>query len=146
MSVAYQNRRPRAAVPRHYLPSPEALAEWSDFLVIATPGGPETRHLVNQSVLNALGPQGFIINVSRVSVVDTASLIRALQQGGIAGAALDVVDGEPDIPPALKQLSNVILTPHIASRSPEAIAATAQLVLANLQACFSGQPVITPVP
>lgn len=83
MSVAYHNRQPRAAVPWHYLPSPEALAEWSDFLVIATPGGPETRHLVNQSVLNALGPQGFIINISRGSVVDTASLIRALQQGGL---------------------------------------------------------------
>ena len=146
MTVAYHNRRPREGVPYSYFASAEALAEWSDFMVIAAPGGAATAHLVNASVLDALGPNGYLINIGRGSVVDTAAMIRALQQNRIAGAALDVLEGEPEVPPELAQLPNVVLTPHIAGRSPEAVAATTRLMLDNLAAHFAGRPVLTPVP
>lgn len=145
MSVAYHNRTPRAGSTWHYLPSPVALAQWSDFLVVATPGGAMTRHLVDDTVLDALGPDGFLINIARGSVVDTAALIDALKKGHIGGAALDVVEGEPNVPAELSAQENVIITPHIAGRTPEAAEATLQLVLDNLQAYFAGQPVLTPV-
>jgi lactate dehydrogenase-like 2-hydroxyacid dehydrogenase len=135
MPVSYHNRK-----------TPEELATWADFIVVATPGGAATRHLVNASVLAALGSNGFLINISRGSVVDTSALINALQHKHIAGAALDVLEGEPDVPAEIAILTNIILTPHIAGRSPEAVAATAQLVLQNLTAHFAGQPVLTPVP
>ncbi|MDR3435665.1 2-hydroxyacid dehydrogenase [Telmatospirillum sp.] len=146
MPIAYHNRRPRDGSPYLYHPTPAALADWCDFLVIATPGGAGTFHLVDGPVLEALGPNGFLINIARGSVVDTAVLIEALQNRWIAGAALDVVEGEPEIPAELTGLSNVILTPHIAGRSPEAVMATVQLVCDNLCAHFSGHPVKTPVP
>ncbi|MCS4265609.1 2-hydroxyacid dehydrogenase [Serratia sp. BIGb0163] len=145
MSVAYHNRMPRADTPYLYIPTAAALAEWADFMVIATPGGIATRHIVDAEVLTTLGPNGFLINIARGSVVDTLALIDALEHHLIAGAALDVVEGEPAVPPELIQLANVILTPHIAGRSPEAIAATVQLVLDNLNAHFSGESVLTPV-
>lgn len=123
----------------------ESLAEWADLLVIATPGGPATRHLVDAAVLKALGPDGYVVNIARGSVVDTTALIDALKTGVIAGAALDVVEGEPDVPPDLIALPNVIFTPHVAGRSPDAIAATTTLALKNLSAYFAGAPVLTPV-
>lgn len=146
MTVAYHNRRPRDGAPYLYLPSPTALAGWSDFLVVATPGGAATQHLVDAAVLDALGPEGFLVNIARGSVVDTAALIRALEAGRIGGAALDVVEGEPQVPQGLVGLANVLLTPHIAGRSPEAIKATVDLVIANLAAHFAGRAVLTPVP
>ena len=145
MPVGYHNRRPREGVTAAYFASPEALAAWSDVLVIATPGGAGTRHLVDAGVLAALGPAGFLVNIVRGSVVDQAALIAALAAQTIAGAALDVIDGEPDVPADLLALSNVIITPHIAGLSPEAMQATAALVLQNLQAHFGGRPVLTPV-
>ncbi|KLD76695.1 2-hydroxyacid dehydrogenase [Xanthomonas hyacinthi] len=145
MAVAYHTRRPREATPYLYMPTPVALAEWCDFLVIATPGGTTTAHLVDADVLQALGPDGFLINIARGSVVDTAALGDALQHGRIAGAALDVIEGEPNVPEPIARLSNVILTPHIAGRSPEAIAATVQLAIDNLSAHFHGLPLPTPV-
>jgi lactate dehydrogenase-like 2-hydroxyacid dehydrogenase len=145
MPVAYHNRRPRADTPYLYFPTLIALAEWADFMVIATPGGSATRHIVDAAVLTALGPSGFLINIARGSVVDTSALIDALKHHRIAGAALDVVEGEPTVPIELTQSTHVILTPHIAGRSPEAIAATAQLVLDNLNAYFRGEPAITRV-
>jgi len=96
-------------------------------------------------VLEALGPDGYLINIARGSVVDTDALIAALAERRIAGAGLDVVDGEPFIPDALKQLDNVVLTPHSAGRSPEAVAATVALFLENATAHFAGKPVLTPV-
>lgn len=145
MEIAYHNRSPRPESPYAYLPSVKALAEWSDFLVIATPGGAGTRHLVDAEVLDALGPKGFLINIGRGSVVDTEALVAALTQNRIGGAAIDVVDGEPEVPPALAAAPNLIITPHIAGRSPEALMATASLVAANLSAHFAGEPVKTPV-
>ena len=116
-----------------------------DFLIVATPGGIGTQHLVTRAVLDALGPNGFIVNIARASVIATADLITALEQRRIAGAALDVFDHEPHVPDALKTLSNVLLTPHVAGLSPEATQGTVELVGKNLQAFFSGQPVLTPI-
>ncbi|MEN4923121.1 2-hydroxyacid dehydrogenase [Achromobacter spanius] len=145
MRVGYYNRRARPESGYAYFDSPRALAAESDFLVIATPGGAGTRHLVDGAVLDALGPQGYLINIARGSVVDTQALVAALAERRIAGAGLDVVDGEPVIPDALKQLDNVVLTPHSAGRSPEAVAATVALFLDNATAHFAGKPVLTPV-
>lgn len=146
MTVGYYNRRPRPDCGYAYYDSPRALAEASDFLVVATPGGSETRHLVDAAVLEALGPQGYLVNIARGSVVDTEALIAALAARRIAGAGLDVVEGEPAVPPALFVLDNVVLTPHSAGRSPEAISATVALFLDNATAHFAGRPLLTPVP
>ncbi|CAB3631892.1 2-hydroxyacid dehydrogenase [Achromobacter sp. SIMBA_011] len=146
MTVGYYNRRPRPESGYTYYDSALALAEASDFLVVATPGGADTRHLVNAAVLEALGPQGYLVNIARGSVVDTEALIAALAGRRIAGAGLDVVEGEPVVPPALLKLDNVVLTPHSAGRSPEAVSATVALFLENATAHFAGKPVLTPVP
>jgi lactate dehydrogenase-like 2-hydroxyacid dehydrogenase len=145
MAIGYHNRRRVDGAPYAYFASPVELAAWADFLVVATPGGAETRHLVNKDLLAALGPAGYLVNIGRGSVVDTAALVLALQEKTIAGAALDVVEGEPNVPADLIALDNVVLTPHYAGRSPEAMAATIGLVLQNLDAHFAGRPVPTPV-
>lgn len=145
MQVAYHNRKPRDDSPYLYHPTPVALAKWCDFMVIATPGGAGTRHMVDADVLTALGSNGFLVNIARGSVVDTAALIEFLDGGRIAGAALDVVEGEPAVPERLLGLTNVVLTPHIGGRSPEAVAATTGLALENLSAHFAGRPVLTAV-
>jgi lactate dehydrogenase-like 2-hydroxyacid dehydrogenase len=145
MPVGYHNRRPREGVPYQHFATPLTLAEWCDFLIVATPGGKGTAKLVDTSVLAALGPDGYLVNIARGSVVDTAALIAALRAGTLGGAALDVIDGEPHVPDELIALGNVILTPHIAGRSPEAIEATTRLLIDNLTAHFAGKPVLTPV-
>ncbi|MEJ5040201.1 2-hydroxyacid dehydrogenase [Pseudomonas sp. B21-036] len=145
MQVSYHNRRPRTDVPYTWCESPLALAGEVDFLIVATPGGAGTRHLVDAAVLDALGPQGFLVNIARASVVDTDAMVAALREGRIAGAGLDVFDAEPEVPQALKALDNVVLTPHVAGQSPEAARDTVALVLRNLQAFFAGEPVLTPV-
>lgn len=144
--IAYSARTRRDDVDHAYFADPQALAEWAEIVVVATPGGPETRHLVDAEFLSALGPDGYLVNVSRGSVVDTAALVDALRSKTIAGAALDVVDGEPDVPADLADLPNILLTPHIAGHAPEAVTATIRLVIDNLAAHLEGRPVPTPVP
>lgn len=146
MSVAYHNRRPVPDAPWHYQPSPVALAAAVDVLIAVLPGGLDTRHLVGRDVLDALGPDGLLVNVGRGSVVENGALVAALEDGRLGGAALDVVDGEPAIPPALLAAPRVIFTPHIAGRSPESVAATTALLLGNLDAFFAGTSLLTPVP
>ena len=133
MEVAYHNRRPVEGSPYQYQPSLLELARWADILVITAAGGDSTRHLVNREVLDALGPQGFLVNVARGSVVDEAALVEALQNGRIAGAGLDVYEDEPRPLPALLALDNVVLAPHIASGTHETRSAMADLTLRNLQ-------------
>ncbi len=145
MTVAYHNRRPVEGSPYRYMPTLIDLAEASDYLVIATPGGAATRGLVDAEVLKALGPHGFLINIARGSVVDTGALVAALHAGGIAGAGLDVVDGEPIVPKDLLAAPRLIITPHTAGRSPESIEAMVGLVIANMTAHFAGKPVLTPI-
>lgn len=145
MTVSYHNRRPREDALYAHCATVQALAHCSDFLVIATPGGSGTRGLVDQAVLAALGPSGFLVNVARGSVIVTTDLIEALQHRLIAGAALDVFEDEPRVPDSLKILDNVVLTPHVAGLSPEALEDSVRLVGENLSAFFAGQPVLTPI-
>ncbi len=146
MSIAYTARSEKPDSGFTFFPSTLELAAHVDFLVDITPGGTGTRHLINAQVLQALGPRGFLINVARGSVVDESALIEALQQGTIAGAGLDVFAHEPQVPEALWRLSNVVLTPHMASATTETRQAMADLAFANMQAGISGQPLRTPVP
>ncbi|MBB1634344.1 2-hydroxyacid dehydrogenase [Cupriavidus sp. UME77] len=137
MEVRYHSRRPAQDAPYRHEPSLTELARWADFLVIATAGGPETRHLVSAEILDALGPKGFLINIARGTVVDESALVDALVQGRIAGAGLDVFENEPQVPQALFALDNVVLLPHIASATHETRNAMADLVFENLQAFFA---------
>lgn len=145
MHVSYHSRSPRTDVDFHYCATPLALAAESDFLIVATPGGGGTRHLIDTAAIDALGHEGFLVNIARASVVDTAALLDALEHGRLAGAALDVFDDEPQVPDAFKTLNNVVLTPHVAGLSPEASEATVQMVVDNLLAFYAGEPVLTPV-
>jgi lactate dehydrogenase-like 2-hydroxyacid dehydrogenase len=148
MEIGYHNRRAVAGSSYRYFDSLIELATWADFLIAAAPGGAGTRHLVNAEVLTALGPKGYLVNVGRGTVVDTAALIAALQSNRIAGAGLDVVEGEPSLPPRLPELlqfDNVVVTPHCAGRAPEARAAATAQILANLNAHFAGKPLPSPV-
>lgn len=146
MPVGYHNRRQRDDIPHPYFSSAAELAEWCDILVVSTVGGAGTRHLVNKAVLDALGPNGYLVNVARGSVVDTDALIDAINNKRIAGAGLDVVDGEPNVPEGLLNQPEVVLTPHIGGRSPDAAVITLELVLKNLKAHFAGEPLLTPIP
>ncbi|HEV7815021.1 MAG TPA: 2-hydroxyacid dehydrogenase [Janthinobacterium sp.] len=122
-----------------------ALAEESDYLIIAAPGVPETRNSVDAEVLAALGPGGTLVNIARGSLVDENALIAALREGSLGAAALDVFADEPNVPPALRALDNVILMPHIGSLTVETRHAMGQLVVDNLKAYFAGQALLTPV-
>jgi hydroxypyruvate reductase len=145
MRIAYHGRRPQAVVAYAYHRTPQALAAASDFFVIATAGGPQTRHLVSRAVIAALPPQAFLINIARGSVVDESALVEALVQKRIAGAALDVFEHEPHVPESLLQLDNVVLLPHIGSATHETRQAMADLTLANLQSFFRDGTLLTPV-
>jgi D-3-phosphoglycerate dehydrogenase len=146
MQVAYCTRTPRDDVPWRHCTSVEQLARDSDFLVIACPGGAATRHLINAKVLDALGPDGFLVNISRGSVVDTAALVAALEAGAIAGAGLDVFEDEPAIPAALLACRNAVFTPHIAGRSPASITMQTDMLLASLTAHFGSRSVPCQIP
>lgn len=148
MEIGYHNRKPVAGSPHRYFANLIEMAEWANFLMVATPGGAGTRHLINANVLAALGPRGYLVNVGRGTVVDTRALIEALQNKAIAGAGLDVLEGEPAIPtitPELHKFENVVITPHVAGFAPESRTAATQLVIANLNAHYAGKPLVTPV-
>jgi lactate dehydrogenase-like 2-hydroxyacid dehydrogenase len=145
MEVAYTSRSPRAGVPYAYHPDPVSLAAAVDFLVVITPGGAATKGLIDARVLQALGPDGYLVNVARGSVVDQDALIDALRHGTIAGAGLDVFANEPNVPEALRALPNVVLTPHIGSGTKQTREAMGQLTFDNLHAHFTGRPLLTPV-
>ena len=146
MSIAYTARSARPQLPYRYFASPAALAAECDYLVVIAPGGAATRKLVNAEVLAALGAKGCLVNIARGSVVDEEALVAALQAGTIAGAALDVFENEPHVPQALREMDNVVLTPHIGSATAQTRQAMADLALANLRAHFAGEPLPTPVP
>ncbi|MGJ7488432.1 2-hydroxyacid dehydrogenase [Variovorax sp. LT2P21] len=143
MDVRYHNRTPLSDVDHVYAGSLKELAEWADFLVVASAGGAETRGLVSREILEALGPTGYLVNISRGTVVDEKALVEALQNGRIAGAGLDVFEDEPKVPEALFALDNVVLLPHLASNTHETRAAMAQRVEDNLAAFFAGRPLVS---
>ncbi len=128
-----------------FIKDPAELAANSDFLVMTLAANDQTRHIVNKSVLDALGPRGFLINVSRAANVDETALLDALEKAEIAGAALDVFDGEPDINPRFLKLDNVLLQPHHSSATVETRKAMGDLMRENLLAYFAGKKLLTPV-
>ena len=143
MEVRYHNRQQLTDVDYGYEPTLKSLAQWADFLVVASAGGADTRGLVSRDILDALGPEGFLINISRGTVVDEAALVDALQHQRIAGAGLDVFEDEPRVPEALLALDNVVVLPHLASNTHETRAAMAQRVEENLAAFLAGQPMVS---
>jgi lactate dehydrogenase-like 2-hydroxyacid dehydrogenase len=137
--VAYFSRS-RHDVPYQYLPSLEALAEWCSVLMIAVRAGVDTHHAVDTGILQKLGKDGYIVNISRGSVIDQAALVAALAGESIAGAGLDVYEKEPHAPDALTAFPNVVLTPHVGGHTIDSHMGMQNCVIANLEAFFAGQP------
>ncbi len=146
MDVSYHARSAKADFPWKFYPSVLELAKNVDCLIVAAPGGAQTYHIIGDQVLSALGAHGFLVNVSRGSLVDTSALVKALKSGTIAGAALDVFEEEPSIPSALRDLNNVILTPHVAAFAPEVHAVSTKLLLDNIEGFLRCGAVVSPVP
>lgn len=144
ISVAYHNRR-RKSVNYHYYPTLLEMAAGVDILMIVIPGGDETRHLVDAPVLEALGPDGILINVARGSVVDEEALVEALRSGKILSAGLDVFEHEPAVHPGLLELDNAVLLPHVGSASIPTRDAMGGLVVENLVSWFEYGVPVTPV-
>ena len=122
------------------------MAKAADILIVVAPGGASTRHIVNAEVLEALGPDGVLINIARGSLVDEAALIEALRTGKILAAGLDVYENEPSVPAELIALPNAVLLPHVGSASVKTRQAMAEFVVANIFAWADGKPPLTPVP
>ena len=137
--LAYSARRDRGN-GMTFVADPVALAARSDALIVTTLSNAETRHIVGAEVLTALGPEGFLVNISRAACIDEEALLAALEAGGIAGAGLDVFEGEPNLNPRFLGLSNVVLQPHHASGTVETRKAMGALMRANLAAHFAGEP------
>ena len=146
MNIAYYNRRPVEGTPYRYVPTLLELAKESDFLVVILSPGPDAAKMVNQDVMEALGPEGILINISRGHVVDEHALIAALQSGKLGGAGLDVFKDEPRVPAELMAMENVVLTPHVGSLTVETRTDMGMLALDNLDAWFAGKPLLTEVP
>jgi lactate dehydrogenase-like 2-hydroxyacid dehydrogenase len=137
VEVAYCNRSRRGDVDYHYIPDVAQLAGWADCLIVAAPGGSDTRHLISARVIDELGPKGYLVNIGRGSIVDTAALAAALREGRLAGAGLDVYEGEPKPPQELIGLPNVVFTPHVAGWSPESVEASVGQFLRNCAEHFA---------
>jgi lactate dehydrogenase-like 2-hydroxyacid dehydrogenase len=146
LDVVYHGRNPQPNVADRYFPSLVDMAKASDILIVVAPGGPATRHLINAEVLEALGPDGVVINISRGSLVDEKALIEALRTGKILAAGLDVFENEPNLPEELIALDNAVLLPHVGSASVKTRRAMAQCVVDNLLAWADAKPPLTPVP
>lgn len=146
MPVVYHTRQPRPEVAYRHYPNLVDMARTVDVLVVIVPGGPATRHMIDAKVLEALGPEGILINVARGSVVDEAALIAALREGKIMAAGLDVFANEPHVPAELMAMENVVLLPHVGSGSVFTREKMDQLVVDNILAWAAGQPPLTPVP
>jgi hydroxypyruvate reductase len=144
-TIAYHSRRPAADAPYRYYPDLVALAKDSDFLLVIIPSTLQTQKIVSKQVIEALGPSGILVNVARGAVVDEDALVDALKSGTLGGAGLDVFVNEPQVPPALFAMDNVVLQPHVGSATFETRRAMSQLVLDNLDAQFAGKPLLTEI-
>ncbi|MCV7410310.1 2-hydroxyacid dehydrogenase [Mycobacterium florentinum] len=144
-AIAYHNRHRIDGSPYRYAASPLELAESVDILVVATTGDPKARNLVDRAVLEALGPEGYLINIARGSVVDQEALVELLAAGELGGAGLDVFVDEPNVPAALRDLDNVVLFPHIGSATVRTRRAMALLAIENLDRYLATGELVTPV-
>ncbi len=140
MRVVYHGRHRQGDEPYLYYPNLTDMARDSDWLVVIAPGGKSTEGIVSRQVLEALGPEGYLVNMARGTLVDEAALVELLQNGGLAGAALDVFEKEPQVPAALFALDNVVLSPHQGSATHQTRNKMGQLVVRNLEAHFAGDP------
>lgn len=146
MQIAYSNVEAKSYAPdMKFVADPIELARQSDFLFVTLAASAVTRHMVGRDVIEALGPEGMLINISRASNIDEEALLQALESGKLGSAALDVFEGEPKLNPRFLALDNVLLQPHHASGTIETRKAMGQLVRDNLAAHFAGQPLPTPV-
>ncbi len=146
MQVAYQSRSPKDLdFPAEFFPDLAALAASVDFLILAVPGGADTRHLINAQVLEAMNPSAILINIARGEVVDEAALTVALQAGQIAGAGLDVYEFEPAVPQALRDMQNVTLLPHLGTATEEVRTDMGHMALDNVAAFVAGRALPNPV-
>ncbi len=143
--IHYHNRNQKPEVSYQYHSSAAQLAAETEVLIVAAAGGPQSAKLVNQEVISAVGPQGFIINIARGTVIDEQALVQALLSGEIAGAGLDVFENEPTVPSELLDLDNVVLLPHLGSGTRETRADMASLTLENLRAYLTERKLITPI-
>ena len=146
MAISYTNRRPVEGSPYRFVPNLIDLARENDFLIVIASAGPDATKMINREVIEALGPEGILVNVSRGRVVDEAALVEAIKSGKLGGAGLDVFADEPRVPAELMALENVVLTPHLGSGTIETRTAMGQLALDNLAAWFAGKPLLTEVP
>lgn len=143
--ILYTGRSAKPELPWRFVASLTELAAASDVLVVAAAAGPDTRHAVNATVLDRLGPEAILINIARGALVDETALVAALEAGSIAGAGLDVFAEEPSVPAILRRMEQVVLSPHQGSATRECRAEMAALVVANLDAHFSGRTLPTPL-
>lgn len=146
MEIAYSDLAPKdCTTDWTFIADPVELARHSDYLFVTLAASEETRKLVGREVIEAVGPEGMVINVSRASNVDETALLDALESGALGCAALDVFEGEPDLNPRFLQLENVLLQPHHASGTVETRKAMGKLMRDNMAAHFAGRPLLTPV-
>ena len=145
MKIGYHNRQPHPVTRHRYFATLQDLADWADVLMVSVRASAENRHSINSQVLGALGKGGFVINVSRGSVVDEGALVQALSSGVIAGAGLDVFEHEPAVPPSLLAMPNVALTPHMGADTETVQTQGLRLVIDNLDSFFANRPLLTPV-
>lgn len=144
--IAYHTRTAKRDLPWRHVPDLIQLARDSAALIVIVPGGPATAKLIDRQVMEALGPEGVLVNVARGSVVDEAALVDMLATGALGGAGIDVWEDEPNVPEALFGLDNVVLQPHVGSATVETRRAMADLTVANLERHFDGRPPLTPLP
>ena len=142
--IAYHSRS-KKDVPYNYYADLIEMARASDALIVITPGGPETEKLISREVMEALGPDGTLVNVARGPVVDEAAMVDLLQSGKLGAAGLDVFEREPHVPQALRDMSHVVLTPHVGSATRETRAAMGDLMVDNIIAVTEGKAPLTPV-
>ena len=145
VEINYHNRRERSDVDYKYYSSLSMMAQDVDFLMLSCVGGEETKKIVNREIMEKIGPNGVLINISRGSVVDEVDLVACLEEGKLGGAGLDVFTSEPHVPEALFKMPQVVLQPHIGSATLQTRISMGQLVVDNVDAYFAKKPLLTPV-
>jgi hydroxypyruvate reductase len=145
IEVGYYDPLPKPNVPYKAFKSALELARHADILFLCAAGGAGRSHIVTAELLDALGPEGIFVNIARGWLVDEPALVRALEDGRLGAAGLDVFEDEPRVPEALLRLDNVVLTPHIASSTEETMGAMGECVLDNIRSWFQGKGAVTPV-